>query len=165
MPAERRVQVRFTWVCDSFFMLISLTLLFLSADPQGASLPGPVRSALSSRWPQAKVVKVETEKPGQLEIELTSPEGTFEVTFSSNGQLLGEERAIELAAAPAPVQKTVGSWAGWKVLRIERVTEGKVITFEILAQPQQGAPQEIVLAADGKELKRAKATELPGNED
>ena len=146
-------------------MLISLSLLILLADPQVTSLPGPVRTALSSRWPKAKVAKVETEKPGEFEIELTSPEGAFEVTFSADGKLLGEEHVIALAAAPALVRKAIASWAGWKVLSVERVTEGTVITFEVLAQPQQGAPMEIVLAADGTELKRETATELPGTED
>lgn len=162
MPAERRVQVRFSRPCDRLLMLLSLSLLILSADPQVASLPGPVRAALSSRWPKAKVVKIEAERSGGFEIELTAPEGAFEVTFSGDGKLLVEERVIALAASPALVQKAIGSWAGWRVLRVERVTEGKVTTFEVLAQPKQGAPMEIVLAADGTEIKRGTATELPG---
>ena len=138
-------------------MLIPLALLVLGVDPQLSSLPGPVRTALSSRWPEAKVSKVEREKPGQLEIELTSPEGDFEVTFSSSGKLLLEERVIALAMAPAAVQKAVAAWVGWRVQRVERVTEGKAVTFEILAQRLQEPAVEIVLAADGKELTRAPA--------
>lgn len=140
-------------------MITSIVLLLLCADADVSTLPAPVRAALSSKWPKAKVLKVEVEEKQKFEVELSSPEGAFEVTFAADGSLLGEERVMPLTAAPAAVQKTVASWTGFKVERVERVTEGKVVTWEIVARPAKGGSVEIVLSNEGAELKRGAATE------
>lgn len=140
-------------------MLSSIVLLMLCADVDVSTLPAPVRAALLSKWPKAKVLKVEVEKKEKFEVELGSPEGSFELTFARDGSVLGEERAMPLSSAPAAVQKTVASWAGWTVDRVERVTEGKVVTWEIVARPGKGNAMEIVLTTEGAELRRGAATE------
>lgn len=140
-------------------MISSIVLLLLCADTDVSTLPAPIRAALSSNWPKAKVLKVDAEKKEKFEVELRSTEGAFEVTFAADGSVLGEERAMPLTSAPAAVQKTVASWAGWKVERIERVTEGKIVTWEIVARPAKGSSMEIVLSSEGAELGRGAATE------
>ena len=141
-------------------MLVSIMLLMLCADADVSTLPAPVRAALSSKWPKAKVLKVEVEEKEKFEVKLSSPEGTFELTFAKDGSVLGEERTVALKATPAAVQKTVASWTGWTVDHVEQVTEGKAVTFEIVARPTTaGAAVEIVLSSKGVELKRAAATE------
>lgn len=140
-------------------MISSLLLMMLAADVDLTTLPAPVRATLSSRWPRAKVTKIEIEEKNEVELELSMPDGAFEVTLGRDGALLGEERVVLLAATPTAVQKTIASWTGWTVERIERVTERKVVTFEVVARPAKGASMEIVLDSAGAELQRKPATE------
>jgi len=135
--------------------MLKLTLIVLMAVP----LPTAVRATIAERWPQATVAKVEAEANGELEVAFTSLQGAFEVTFAADGGVISEERKIALKATPATVQKTIAGWKQLRVQGIEQVTEAGVTYYEISASPASGPRLEIVLDANGTELKRAPATE------
>lgn len=139
-------------------MISALVLLTLGVAPD-APLPVAISTALAKQWPAARVLKVEPEPNGAFEVELTDATGRFELKFDSSGKLLGEERVVALSETPPAVQKRIASWKGWAVERIERVTEGSVTTYEIVAKQHKGVPMEITLSAAGLELRRQAATE------
>ena len=149
-------------------MTIALTALtlFLAAAPEKHmkfdAVPEVVRTKVHQKYPQAKVIdaELETDARGQAVYEVKLTVGTVktELSFTADGVLISEERVVPWKSVPAAVQKALVSSAAkdLKVERVEEVTEGDVVTWELAGKRADGKRVEVVIDRQGKvEVKAA----------
>ncbi len=135
--------------------LFALVLSLAAAPLTFETLPEPVRAQVHTKYPEAKVRSVEAEKgdDGKVvyEIKLTVAGARTELSIAPDGTLVSEERVVELKATPVEVQRAfaASSEKGLKVERVEEVTAGGVVTWEIAGRRANGKRVEVVIDAQG----------------
>ena len=139
--------------------LCALTLL-LSAAPEKQvkfeTLPEVVRTKVHEKYPQAKVVgaEAETNRDGKTvyEVKLSLAAGAkTEISFTAEGVLVSEERVVAWKSVPAEIQKALATSPvkDLKIERVEEVTEGETVTWEIVGKGADGKRLEVVIDRKG----------------
>jgi uncharacterized membrane protein YkoI len=120
---------------------------------QMKDLPPAVRTAVEAETKGATVKGLSREVEGGktfYEAETVVNGKTRDLLFDAAGKLVEVEEELALDAAPAPV-RTALSGRG-KVLKLESVTKGSIVTYEAQVQ-KNGKKSEVALDADGKPVK------------
>jgi uncharacterized membrane protein YkoI len=122
-----------------------------------SQVPKAALAAVAAKYPKARMTGFSEEDEGGkrvYEVKLQWGGERAEVTVSSEGKILAEERVISMREVPDAVKKTLstGSYAKAKVSRIERVTDGAkpdAPTYELQVE-QGGRRHELVFAHTGE---------------
>ena len=88
------------------------------------------------------------------EIELITPKGSKDVTFSPAGDILEVEQQVDLATLPPPVAAAFAKAAtGGKLGKVESLTrQGKLISYESTVE-KGGKHREVAFHPDGAPMK------------
>ncbi|MEA3187612.1 MAG: hypothetical protein QOD99_1442 [Chthoniobacter sp.] len=125
-------------------------------------IPAAAAQAIQKFSAGAKVTKVSQESDaGKTVYESTLVKGgrVREVSVDAKGNLVSDEKVIQLSEAPEAVRKTIEmNAAGGKVEKLEQVTEGGKETFEALIISGRGKREEIVMTPRGKVVEREDKT-------
>jgi hypothetical protein len=135
--------------------------------PRTAQLPANVMSALTARFPRAKIEKWTREKEegkAVYDIEFTQAGKKFEADILADGAIHNWEQQVAASDLPAAVAQTVARQfphAGMKeIMAVTAVTNGneRLEGYEIVVQRSRKRDVEMTVAPDGKVL------EGPGKE-
>lgn len=130
---------------------ITLLLTLATAPLTFDQLPAPVRAAVHTKYPDAKVLGVEKEK-NDYEIKMTVDGAGTELTVAFDGTVLAEERVVAFKSMPAQLQKAFAD-SPEKTLaveRVEEVTEKGEKTYEIAGKRADGKRVEVIITAKGQ---------------
>ncbi|WP_223643737.1 PepSY-like domain-containing protein [Corallococcus sp. EGB] len=127
------------------------------AELPHAQIPGAVRDALASKYPQAKAQRFTKEtKQGKTvyEVDLTSSAGMLEVNLAEDGTVLSEEQTLDAQALPAAVRAglAASSFGSARVKKAEKERKNGTIRYEVIVE-QNGGTSELVFDEQGKLLK------------
>jgi uncharacterized membrane protein YkoI len=113
-------------------------------------VPESVKKAFSDKYPDAKKVKWDLEKPGQYEAEFKIAKLETSVLIDENGTILEVETEISKKALPEAVQNTLKTdFAGYEIEEVEKIDANGVIKYEMEAE--KGKEEfELVFDANGK---------------
>lgn len=118
------------------------------------TLPAAVRATVEAETKNAtlKGLSKEVEKgKTQYEVETMVNGRTRDLLVDPAGTVLEVEEQLDLQSAPAPVKAALETKG--KLLRLETLTKGSVVTYEALVQAKSGKKSEISLDASGKAIK------------
>lgn len=118
------------------------------------TLPAAVRATVEAETKNAtlKGLSKEVEKgKTQYEVETLVNGRTRDLLVDPAGTVLEVEEQLDLQSAPAPVKAALETKG--KLLRLEALTRGSVVTYEALVQAKSGKKSEISLDASGKAIK------------
>jgi len=138
-------------------------LALAAASPAGAAdkLPANITSALTARFPQAKIDKWSREKEDGKEvydIEFKQGDRKFEADIFADGTIHNWEQQIAQNDLPAAVVQTVNKQFPKAVMKeimaVTEVTGGKdrLEGYEIVVQRPMKKDVEMTVAPDGKIL-------------
>lgn len=137
--------------------VLALSITGLSAADkklQAKDLPAAVQKAVQEETKGATIKgytkEVENGKT-TYEVETTVGGHTRDLIFDPAGKLLIAEEEVSISAVPAPVKAAFE--ARGKVLLVETVTKGTVVTYEAQIQQKNGKKTEVVVNAEGKPVK------------
>ncbi|MBX3102900.1 MAG: PepSY-like domain-containing protein [Bacteroidetes bacterium] len=123
-------------------LLFMLLLLPLTACGQTDTPPDVVLQAFKKSYPAAQAVDWDKEAEG-WEASFRDNGRKVSATFDALGQLIQEERDLLRDELPEPIRHALSlSYPGWSFKEAERITTGKVRTYEV----------EIRLGGDDVEL-------------
>jgi hypothetical protein len=140
-------------------LLTSLSLLFAVAAAD--KMPANVMSALTAKFPQAKIDKWNKEKEDGKEvydIEFRQGERKFEADIFADGTIHNWEQQIARADLPAAVVETVTKKfpkaAMKEIMAVTEVKNGveRLEGYEIVVQRDHQKDVEITIAPDGRIL-------------
>ena len=120
---------------------------------QMKDLPPPVRAAIEAETKGDTVKGLSREVDGGktfFEAETVRDGKSRNLLFDASGKLVEVEETIALDAAPAAVRTALAGRG--KILRMESVTKGGVVTYEAQVQ-KNGKKSEVALDANGKPVK------------
>jgi uncharacterized membrane protein YkoI len=121
---------------------------------QARDLPAAVQKAVQEQNKDATIKgyakEVENGKT-TYEVETIVSGHARDLIFDSAGQLLVTEEAVSLNAIPIPAKNAFE--VKGKVLMVETVTTGKVVTYEAQIQGKSGKKAEVTVDAGGKPAK------------
>lgn len=136
-------------------LCIAVTADAIAAEKkvQLKDVPAPVQAAVRehTRDSTIKAVIEEADK-GKLsyEVETTRAGKARDLVFDAAGALVEVEEEMAMEAAPAAVRSALG--AHGKVIKLESLTKGGVVTYE--AQVEKGGKRsEVLVDTDGKPVK------------
>ena len=121
---------------------------------QAKDLPAAVQKAVQEETKGTTIKgyakEVENSKT-TYEVETTVNGHARDLIFDPAGKLLVVEEATSLDAVPAPVKAAFE--ARGKILLVETVTTGKVVTYEAQVQQKNGKKTEVTVNDEGKPVK------------
>ena len=146
--------------CASTVVLVAVVLLGagqrVSASEhkvQMKDLPPAVRTAVEAETQGATIKGLSKEVEGGktfYEAETIRDGKSRDLLFDASGKLVEVEETIAFDAAPAAVRTALAGRG--KVLKMESVTKGGVVTYEAHVQ-KNGKTSEVALDANGKPVK------------
>jgi hypothetical protein len=88
------------------------------------------------------------------EVELVTPKGSKDLSFSPQGDVLEIEQQVDAAALPSPVATALAKAAtGGKLGKVESLTrQGKLISYESTVE-KGGKHREVAFSPDGAPMK------------
>lgn len=147
---------------------LSALMLLLSATPEKhmkfETLPEVVRTKVHEKYPHAKVIDAELEtthdRKTVYEVKLSVAGAVTELSFTAEGNLVSEERTVPWKSVPDEIQKAFAASAAkdLKIERVEEVTEGETVTWELAGKGTDGKRVEVVIDRKGTVVVKA-ATE------
>jgi uncharacterized membrane protein YkoI len=115
-------------------------------------LPEPVQKAVQEQTKNAKLkgLSKEVEKGATFyEVETSVNGKTRDVLLDTSGNVVEVEEAVAFSSLPPAVQKTLTASAGaGKILSVESVTKGSVVSYEAVIR-KDGKKSEVAVNADG----------------
>lgn len=148
------MRIRMLALTSAAALLLGVTT-FVAAEKkiQMKDLPAAVQKAVQEETKGATIKgfakEVENGKT-EYEVETTVNGHARDLIFDETGKLLVVEEAVALDALPAPVRAAFE--ARGKVLLVETVTKGAVVTYEAQIE-KNGKKSEVELDANGKLVK------------
>jgi hypothetical protein len=145
-------------VCAATLSLTSAHAAEKEQTVKLSSIPAPAAKALEKNAHGAKITKVSKEtEAGKAVYEAkykAANGGVREVSVDAAGKVQNVEDVITLAEVPKAPRKTIEaeSNAG-KLVKVERVTTGKVVTYKAIIA-LKGQREKVVVSSKGKVLER-----------
>ena len=134
--------------------LVGTTVLLASEKKvQLKDLPPAVRAAVQAHTEGAAIKAVIEESNNgktSYEVETTRAGKTRDLLFDAAGTLIEVEQEIGLDEAPAGVKTALLTHG--KVIKLESLTKGTVVTYEAEVE-KNGKRTEVEVGADGKTIK------------
>lgn len=136
-------------------LLLSISMSACAQKIKEIEVPQPVKTAFTTKFPQATAVKWELEDGKEYEAEFKENGKERSATFSLTGQWMETETEIKTAELPAAVTQAIAtSFAGSKVEEAETVETPDRGTFYEVELEKGEQPLEVQFAADGTVLKQ-----------
>jgi uncharacterized membrane protein YkoI len=142
----------------SMLIVVAVGLLGLAAADkkiQMKDLPPPVQKAVQQEEAKgAKIVGLASEKEGgktMYEVETTVGGHTRDLLFDASGTLVETEEETPISAVPAAAKAALE--ARGKVLKVETLTKGGIVTYEAQVE-KNGKKSEVEVDVKGKTPKK-----------
>ncbi len=136
-------------------LLLSISMSACAQKIKEIEVPQPVKTAFTTKFPQATAVKWELEDGKEYEAEFKENGKERSATFSLTGQWMETETEIKTAELPAAVTQAIAtSFAGSKVEEAETVETPDRGTFYEVELEKGEQTLEVQFAADGTVLKQ-----------
>lgn len=119
-------------------------------------LPKAVRDAVKAKFPGATLVEASQEKDDGktvYEVTLKYRDHNHDVTYQADGVLVSVEKEITAKDLPPAVADTLAAKypkASYK--RVEEITKGTAVSYEVLLTTAQGRTVEVVVDPRGSVL-------------
>lgn len=137
-------------------LLLSISMSACAQKIKEIEVPQPVKTAFTTKFPQATAVKWELEDGKEYEAEFKENGKERSATFSLTGQWMETETEIKPAELPAAVTQAIAtSFAGSKVEEAETVETPDRGTFYEVELKQGERTVEVQFGTDGTVLKQA----------
>jgi hypothetical protein len=141
---------------SSILVLAASAVLASCVSPQSAmqiaTLPNHVQAFILNEVGTGKISKVEKEIHNKLpavEVKWTKDGREMEAVFNlATGLVVVREEVVALNTTPAAVQAAVVKELGTDQVKVERMEEGGIVTYEA-----NGAGREVLFSAAGKVVK------------
>jgi len=137
--------MKFTGILGAFALLVCAA----EQKVKLADLPAPVQQTVQEQTRNAtlKGLSKEVERGKTLyEIETIANGKSRDLLVDASGQIVELEEATTLDKVPAAVRSALAKTG--KILKIEMVTKGDVVSYEALVS-KDGKKREVALTADG----------------
>jgi predicted aspartyl protease len=132
--------------------MLSLTLFAAETRVQMKDLPPPVQKAVEEQIKTAKLRGLSREvEHGKTyyEAETTVNGKSRDILMDSTGAVVEVEEATAFESIPEAAQRALRTKAGsGKILSVESVTKGSVVSYEAVIQ-KNGRKSEIAVNSDG----------------
>jgi predicted aspartyl protease len=132
--------------------MLSLTLFAAETRVQMKDLPPPVQKAVEEQIKTAKLRGLSREvEHGRTyyEAETTVNGKSRDILMDSTGAVVEVEEATAFESIPEAAQRALRTKAGsGKILSVESVTKGSVVSYEAVIQ-KNGRKSEIAVNSDG----------------
>ena len=132
--------------------MLSLTLFAAETRVQMKDLPPPVQKAVEEQIKTAKLRGLSREvEHGKTyyEAETTVNGKSRDILMDSTGAVVEVEEATAFESIPEAAQRALRTKAGsGKILSVEAVTKGSVVSYEAVIQ-KNGRKSEIAVNSDG----------------
>jgi uncharacterized membrane protein YkoI len=129
--------------------------------PSLDKLPAAVAKALKQQAGDSKITDLSKEKEeGKTVYEATFKKNgrVHDVTVDEEGKLVSDEETIPTSEAPEAIRDAIErEHPGGKIEKLERITEGKKISYEALLS-SKGKREEIKFDTKGKVIEREDKT-------
>src|SRR5206468_3830327 len=98
-------------------------------------LPKAVLSAVKARFPKANVLGATFDGKSTYEVNAKDKGHNLDISVTDAGKILVIEKEIAAKDLPKAVSDTLaGKYAGQKIERIEELTKGETISYEVLLE-------------------------------
>ncbi len=142
----------------NMLFVVAMGLVGLAAADkkiQMKDLPQPVQKAVQQEEAKGtKIVGLASEVEAgktMYEVETTVNGHTRDLLFDASGKLVETEEETPISAVPAAVKAALE--ARGKVLKLETLTKGSIVTYEAQVE-KNGTKSEVVVDATGKTPKK-----------
>ncbi|MEZ5012715.1 MAG: PepSY-like domain-containing protein [Chitinophagales bacterium] len=97
---------------------------------KAAEVPDAVKTAFANKFPEAKKVSWDMEKPGEFEAEFKGSDGEYSANFTSDGTWVETEKEIDISDLPDAVQSVLNEqYGGYKSNEAGQVMRSDGSTF------------------------------------
>jgi hypothetical protein len=148
------------WRCAAAVLALAVVAVGARADEEKVpldKLPRAVADAVKAKFPGAELVGAsrEVEKGETLyEVSLKYKGHNHDVTLKQDGTLVGVEKEITARDLPRAVSDALAAkYPRATFKKVEEITEGKKVTYEVLLVTADKKTLEVVLDPTGKVVK------------
>ena len=157
-----------SFVIAAFLFVVSITINAQEKKISEKELPAAVKTAFYKKYPKAEIKGLSTEtENGKIYFEIESMDGKVrrDLLFTQKGKIVEIEETISSTNLPkGSLQAIEKKFHGAKVERVEKVTSGSKITYELSVTGKE-ADYEVILNKSGKIIKSKKANSEEGDKD